>query len=90
MIGVVLTALLFAFGVRRLLGLRLPLPRALLAGVIAYLLVSPITNAIAGSAGTKGPSILPMLWFVILGVAIAFVVGMAFLAGLSGLADLPT
>jgi hypothetical protein len=33
MIGVVLTALLFAFGVRRLLGLRLPLPRALLAGV---------------------------------------------------------
>ncbi len=30
-IGVVLTALLFAFGVRRLLGLRLPLPRILLA-----------------------------------------------------------
>ena len=52
-IGVVLTALLFAFGVRRLLGLRLPLPRTLLAGVIAYLLVSPIINAIAGSAGTR-------------------------------------
>ena len=78
-IGVVLTALLFAFGVRRLLGLRLPLPRTLLAGVIAYLLVSPIINAIAGSAGTKRPSILPLLWFVILGVAIALLAGMAFL-----------
>ena len=78
-IGVVLTALLFAFGVRRLLGLRLPLPRTLLAGVIAYLLVSPIINAIAGSAGTKRPSILPLLWFVILGVAIALLVGMALL-----------
>ena len=44
---------------------------------IAYLLVSP--NAIAGSAGTKRPSILPLLWFVILGVAIALLVGMAFL-----------
>jgi hypothetical protein len=48
--GIALTALLFAFGVRRLLGLRLPLPRTLIAGVIAYLLVSPIINAIAGSA----------------------------------------
>ena len=78
-IGVVLTALLFAFGVRRLLGLRLPLPRTLLAGVIAYLLVSPIINAIVGSAGTKRPSILPLLSFVILGVAIALLVGMALL-----------
>ena len=77
-IGVVLTALLFAFG-GAVLGLRLPLPRTLLAGVIAYLLVSPIINAIAGSAGTKRPSILPLLWFVILGVAIALLVGMAFL-----------
>ena len=46
-IGIVLTALLFAFGVRQLLGRQLPLPRTLIAGVIAYLLVSPIINAIA-------------------------------------------
>jgi len=45
--GIVLTALLFALGVRRLLSLQLPLPRTLIAGVIAYLLVSPIINAIA-------------------------------------------
>jgi hypothetical protein len=45
--GIALTALLFAFGDRRLLGLQLPLPRTLIAGVIAYLLVSPIINAIA-------------------------------------------
>ena len=46
-IGIALIAPLFAFGVRRLPGLQLPLPRTLIAGVIAYLLVSPIINAIA-------------------------------------------
>jgi len=35
------------FGVRRLLGLQLPLPRTLIAGVNAYWPVSPIINAIA-------------------------------------------
>jgi hypothetical protein len=45
--AIALTALLFAFGVRRLLGLQLPPPRTLIAGVITYLLVSPIINAIA-------------------------------------------
>jgi hypothetical protein len=45
--GIALTALLFALGVRRLPGLQLSLPRTLIAGVIAYLLVSPIVNAIA-------------------------------------------
>lgn len=45
--GIALTALLFALGVRRLPGLQLSLPRTLIAGVIAYLLVSPIINAIA-------------------------------------------
>ena len=40
-------ALLSAFGGRRLLSRQLPLPRTLIAGVIAYLLVSPIINAIA-------------------------------------------
>ena len=45
--GIALTALLFAFDVRRLPGLQPLLPRTLIAGVIAYLLVSPIINAIA-------------------------------------------
>ena len=45
--GIALTALLFALGVRRLPGLQVSLPRTLIAGVIAYLLVSPIINAIA-------------------------------------------
>ena len=45
--GIALTALLFAFGVRQLPGLQLRLPQTLIAGVIAYLLVSPIINAIA-------------------------------------------
>ena len=47
MTGIAVTALLFAFGVRRLLGLQLPLPRTLIAGVNAYWPVSPIINAIA-------------------------------------------
>jgi hypothetical protein len=45
--GIALTALLFAFDVRRLPGLQPLLPRTLIAGVIAYLLVSPINNALA-------------------------------------------
>jgi len=63
-IGIALTALLFAFGVRRLLGLQPLLLRTLVAGVIAYLLVSLINNALAGPAWAKRPSILPVLWFL--------------------------
>ena len=62
MTGIALTALLFAFGVRRLPDLQPLLLRTLVAGVIAYLLVSPIINAIAGPAWAKRPSILPVLW----------------------------
>lgn len=43
------------------------------------MLVSPIINALAGPAWAKRPSILPLRWFVILGVTIALLAGMAFL-----------
>jgi hypothetical protein len=52
-IGIALTAPVYAFGVRRLLGLRLPLLRTLVAGVIAVLVASPIITAII--ANKPGP-----------------------------------
>jgi hypothetical protein len=52
-IGIALTALLFAFGVRRLLDLQPLLLQTLVAGVIAYLLVSLINNALAGPPGRR-------------------------------------
>jgi hypothetical protein len=48
-----MTALLFALGVRRLLGLQPLLLQTLVAGVIAYLLVSLINNALAGPPGRR-------------------------------------
>ena len=74
-IGIALTAPAYAFGVRRLLGLRLPLLRTLVAGVIAVLVASPIITAIIPNK----PGPLPALWFVILGYAIALLVGLTFL-----------
>src|SRR5579862_5997919 len=79
-IGAALTVLLFAFGVRRLIGVRLPLLRTLAAAIIAALVFSPIVTAmIGGPAFPKKGSALPALWFVILGVVIALLVGMVFL-----------
>ena len=75
-----LTVLVFAFGARRLLGLRFSFLRTLIAGVLAFLIASPIITAISGSVIGKRTSVLPELWFVILGVTIALVVGMVFLA----------
>jgi ubiquinone biosynthesis protein len=60
---------------RRLLGLRLGIMRTLIAGVIALLVVSPIITAII----PNNASILTDLSFIILGYAIALLVGMAFL-----------
>lgn len=74
-----LTVLVFALGARRLLGLRFSILRTLIAGVLAFLIASPIITAISGSVVTKRTSVLPELWFVILGVTIALVVGMVFL-----------
>lgn len=73
------TVLVFALGARRLLGLRFSVVRTLVAGLIAFFLAGPIITAIGGSAVTAHARVLPALWFVILGVAIAMLVGMAFL-----------
>jgi len=79
-IGAALTVLLFAFGVRRLIGVRLPPLRTLAAAIIAVLVFSPIVTAmIGGPAFPKKGSALPALWFVVLGVVIALLVGMVFL-----------
>lgn len=70
----------FAFGVRRLMGVRLPVLRTAAAGVIAVLVFSPIVTAmIGGPAFSKKSGVLPALWFVILGVVIALLAGMVFL-----------
>ena len=74
-VGAALTALLYVFAIRRLSGLRLPVLRTLIAGVIAFLVASPIIVAII----PQTPNILPDLWFVILGMVIALLVGMMLL-----------
>ena len=79
-IGAVLTVLLFAFGVRRLIGVRLPPLRTLAAAIIAVLVFSPIVTAmIGGPAFPRKGSALPALWFVILGAVIALLAGLVFL-----------
>jgi ubiquinone biosynthesis protein len=77
--GTALTVLVFAFGVRRLMGLPLSPLRTLIAGLIAFFAASPIITAIGGSTVTRRASLLPGLWFIILGVVIALLVGMIFL-----------
>jgi ubiquinone biosynthesis protein len=77
--GVVVTILVFAFGVRRLLGLRLAPLRTLLAGLIAFFTAQPIIRAIGGPSVGRGAPALPGLWFVLLGVVVALLVGMIFL-----------
>src|SRR6201996_221199 len=78
-LGVVVTILVFAFGVRRLLGLRLAPLRTLLAGLIAFFTAQPIISAIGGPPVRPGGPTLPRPWFVLLGVVIALLVGMIFL-----------
>ena len=65
-----LTVLVFAVGARRLLGLRFSFLRTLIAGVLAFLIASPVITAISGSVAAKRTSVLPELWFVILGGAL--------------------
>ncbi len=74
-----LTVAVFAFGVRRLIGLPLSTLRTLLAGLVAFFTAAPIIAAIGGPTVAGGRGVLPGLWFVILGVAIALLVGMIFL-----------
>jgi ubiquinone biosynthesis protein len=78
-LGTALTVAVFAFGVRRLMGLPLSTLRTLLAGLIAFFVAPPIIAAIGGPSVAKGRGVLPGLWFVILGVVIALLVGMIFL-----------
>jgi len=78
-IATALTVLLFAFGVRRLLGLPLSALRTLLAGLIAFFCASPIILALGGSSVSRTRTTLPGLLFVLLGVLIALLVGMVFL-----------
>ena len=49
-----------------------------LTAVLAFLLASPIITAMAGSASRRH-SVLPALWFVILGVVISLLIAMVFL-----------
>jgi hypothetical protein len=64
---IAVAALLYAFAVRRLLGLRLGGLRTLIAGVLVFLVASPIITALFGNNSTKNSGIHPALWFVILG-----------------------
>ena len=76
----VLTVLLLAAGLRRLIGMTLSPVRTVIAALIAFFAASPIIAAMAGaSVSSKHPGILPGLWFVFLGVVIALLVGMLFL-----------
>ena len=77
-LAVVLTVPVYAFAVRRLLGLRLSPLRAWIGGLIALACASPIITAIGSSIAKHNGSwsLLPAVWFVILGVAIALLIGM--------------
>ena len=77
-IGVAVTVPVFAFGVRRLLGLRVSPLRWVIGGIVALAFASPIITAIGGSIVKRNGRwpFLPAVWFVILGVAIALLLGM--------------
>jgi len=76
----VLTVFVFAAALRRLLGMTLSPLRTLIAALIAFFAAPRIITAMAGAAvSTEHPGILPGLWFGLLGVVIAMLVGMMFL-----------
>ena len=75
----VLTVFIFAAGLRRLLGMTLSPLRMLIAALIAFFAAPPIITAMAGAAVSEHPGIVPGLWFVLLGVVIAMLVGLIFL-----------
>ncbi len=76
----VLTVLVIAAGLRRLMGMALSPLRTLIAALIAFFAAAPIITAMAGATlSSKHPRVLPGLWFILLGVVIAMLVGMLFL-----------
>jgi len=81
LLAVVVTVLLFVFGVRRLLGVRLSPLRTLAAGIIAFALAPLVINAVGASVVQhhRVTTTLPALWFAMLGVAIALLIGMLLL-----------
>jgi len=71
----VLSVLVLAAGLRRLMGITLSPLRTVSAALIAFFVASPIITAMAGAAvSRKHPGILPGLWFVFLGVVIAMLI----------------
>jgi len=76
----VLTVVVLMAGLRRLVGMTLSPLRTVIAALIVFFSASPIITAMAGSSVSgKHPNLLPGLWFVFLGVAVAILVGMVFL-----------
>jgi len=75
----VVMVLVFAASVRRLLGLYFSPLRTLVAGLLAFFLATPIIDSISGDTVGVDQPVLPGLWFVMLGIACALLVGMVFL-----------
>ncbi len=77
-LAVALTVPVYAFAVRRLLGLRLSPMRATIGGLVALACASPIITAIGSSIVKHNGSwsFLPAVWFVTLGIAIALLIAM--------------
>lgn len=78
LLAVALTVPVYAFAVRRLLGLRLSPMRATIGGLVALACASPIITAIGSSIVKHNGSwsFLPAVWFVTLGIAIALLIAM--------------
>ncbi|HZE48443.1 MAG TPA: AarF/UbiB family protein, partial [Jatrophihabitantaceae bacterium] len=53
--------------------------RTLIAGLLAFFLATPIIDSISGDTVGVDQPVLPGLWFVMLGIACALLVGMVFL-----------
>ena len=75
----VVMVLVFAASVRRLLGLYFSPLRTLIAGLLSFFLATPIIDSISGDTVGNDQPVLPGLWFVMLGIACALLVGMVFL-----------
>jgi ubiquinone biosynthesis protein len=72
------TALVMAGVVRRLLGIRFGRVRLLLAGALAFLVSGPIFSAMANSVRPDDPTLTP-IWFFLLSVVLALLAAMVFL-----------
>lgn len=75
----IVTVAAFAFAVRGLIGVRVSLVRLVMAGMVAFLLATPILQALVGPDADTGSGLFPSLWFWMLGSASALLAGMVFL-----------